>query len=142
MGRSPRSSPTALPWSPNDLGMDGPVTSASIIAVAWPRACMAEASRLVTRDLPTPPFPLTTPITFLTLLNGPHGTRRSFSEHFDEHVEQSWVHSSLILRLPFGYISVEYLLVYASSAWTTHRLSIKSDLPFIAGIETFGHFLS
>ena len=48
--------------------MDGPVMSASRMAVRWPRRCMVTASWLVTMDLPTPPLPEMTPITFFTRL--------------------------------------------------------------------------
>ena len=50
---------------PNVLGMDGPVMSASRMATFLPRFCISLASRLVTRDLPTPPLPDTTPMTCL-----------------------------------------------------------------------------
>ena len=46
------------------FGIDGPVTSASNIAVLCPRRFMVTAIKEVTKDLPTPPFPLTTAITF------------------------------------------------------------------------------
>ena len=63
----PFSSPSALSLMPKILGMDGPVMSASSIAVFRPRRFMVTASRDVTMDLPTPPLPDTTPITFLML---------------------------------------------------------------------------
>ena len=50
---------------PNDLGTDGPVISASRIPTLSPAFAHFEASRQLTRLLPTPPLPLTTPITFL-----------------------------------------------------------------------------
>jgi hypothetical protein len=46
--------------------MDGPVMSASRTAVLKPSFVMATASIEVTVDLPTPPLPLTTAMTFLT----------------------------------------------------------------------------
>ena len=55
---------------PNAFGIDGPVISASRIAVCFPMLFIFTAISAVTRDFPTPPFPLTTPITFLTLLAG------------------------------------------------------------------------
>ncbi len=48
--------------------MEGPVISASKIAVLCPRRFISTASIDATRDLPTPPLPLIMPITFLTLL--------------------------------------------------------------------------
>ena len=55
-----------LSFMPNILGIEGPVISASRIAVLLPFLRVATAIREVTRDLPTPPFPLTTPITLRT----------------------------------------------------------------------------
>ena len=51
----------------NALGIDGPVISASRIATFFPFLLEEEASIAVTEDFPTPPFPLTIPITFFTL---------------------------------------------------------------------------
>ena len=48
--------------------MDGPVMSASSTAHCLLRRCIALASRPVISDLPTPPLPLTTAITFFTEL--------------------------------------------------------------------------
>src|SRR5699024_2978109 len=63
---------------------------------------MAQASRALVMLLPTPPLPDTTPITFLTLLLGlgasccgPCRLGQSSPQ-----LEQSWVHSSLILLFP------------------------------------------
>ena len=55
---------------PNARGMDGPVMSASKIATFLPSLALPTASNDVTNDLPTPPFPLTMPITFFTLESG------------------------------------------------------------------------
>ena len=63
----PASLHVALSLSPKDLGIDGPVISASSIAVFLPSLAALTASIEVTRDLPTPPFPLTTAIIFFTL---------------------------------------------------------------------------
>ena len=54
---------------PKALGMDGPVMSASKMATDLPCFALPTASSDVTRDLPTPPLPLTMPMTFLTLEN-------------------------------------------------------------------------
>ena len=43
------------------------VTSASRIATRYPSRASRDASTLVTKDLPTPPLPLHTPMTFFTL---------------------------------------------------------------------------
>ena len=63
---------------------------------------MAQASRALVMLLPTPPLPDTTPITFLMLLwglgascCGPCRLGQSSPQ-----LEQSWVHSSLILLFP------------------------------------------
>ena len=95
-GRRYSSVPMQGSWMPKDLGIEGPVMSASRTAQLWPRRCISDAIRDVTRDLPTPPLPLTTAMTFLTLAP----SRRFFlklsawrSEQFWEQVEQSCVHS-------------------------------------------------
>ena len=67
---------TILLFRPNAFGMDGPVMSASRIAVCLPLLFIFTAIMAVTRDLPTPPLPLTTPITFLTLLAGFNGSKK------------------------------------------------------------------
>ena len=64
-GSSPHSLLMAFSWMPKSFGMDGPVISASKMPAAYPRRFMVTA---VTRLLPTPPLPLTTPMTFLMLL--------------------------------------------------------------------------
>jgi hypothetical protein len=51
---------------PKAFGIDGPVMSASSIAVFKPFLFASTASNEVTIDFPTPPLPLTIPITFLT----------------------------------------------------------------------------
>ena len=63
-GRMPPSpSATARSARPKAVGMDGPVTSASRMAVLSPRWDAATASSSVTSDLPTPPLPLMTAMT-------------------------------------------------------------------------------
>jgi len=62
------SPPRAPSCTPNICGMEGPVMSASSTAALWPRRCISQASRLVTRLLPTPPLPLTTAMTRPTAL--------------------------------------------------------------------------
>ena len=93
-------SPMAFSVMPNILGMEGPVISASSTADFLPRAATAEASMEVTRDLPTPPLPLTTPITLPTRLNS---LRFSFCIALREaqslwlQLLQSWVHSLIVI---------------------------------------------
>ncbi len=67
-GYKPSSEPVALPLIPKTFGIDGPVISASKTAVLKPFLFIKTARREVTSDFPTPPFPLTTPITFLIVL--------------------------------------------------------------------------
>lgn len=64
IGSRPISVALAFPCSPKALGIDGPVISASKTAVFLPAFCMAAAKSEVTIDFPTPPLPLTIPITF------------------------------------------------------------------------------
>ena len=73
-------------------GMEGPVMSASRIAARLPARAVALASRPVTRDLPTPPLPLTTPMTLRTSLPALAGASREegfASEHLLAQLEQS-----------------------------------------------------
>ena len=98
-GRRYSSVPIQCSWMPKDFGMEGPVMSASSTAQLKPRRCISEAIRQVTRDLPTPPLPLTTAITFLTLAPGRRGLRKLSavrSEQFWLQVEQSCVHSLIV----------------------------------------------
>ena len=57
----------AAPFSPYIFGIDGPVISASRIPTLQPFFAIWFAREAVTKDLPTPPLPLTMPITCLTL---------------------------------------------------------------------------
>ena len=57
-----------MPERPKDLGIDGPVISASRMAVLRPDWRALTARSEVTSDFPTPPLPLTTAITFFTFL--------------------------------------------------------------------------
>ena len=76
--------------------------SASSTPTFFPRAAMAAAREQVTVDLPTPPLPLTTAITFLTLESSLTGLHRSCgpcrSAQLAPQVEQSWVHSLILTR--------------------------------------------
>ena len=60
----------SAPWhsvTPKAVGAEGPVMSASKTPTRYPCRAMATASMDVTVDLPTPPLPDTTAITFFTL---------------------------------------------------------------------------
>ena len=86
---------------PNAFGIDGPVISASRIAVCFPMLFIFTAISAVTRDFPTPPFPLTTPITFLTLLAGFNGSKKLVCSavrllQFSPQELQLWVQFSLM----------------------------------------------
>ena len=100
MGKTPRSVISACPRSPKALGMEGPVTSASSIATCFPARRKATARREVTMDLPTPPLPLTTPMTlriWLSLCAGflkEAASRRS--PQFAEQLPQSCVQFGII----------------------------------------------
>ena len=78
--------------------------SASRIAVLCPRRRVSIASKEVTRDLPTPPLPLTTAITFLTLEYWLTGSIKLCgavrSPQLEEQLLQSWLHDSLMAVSP------------------------------------------
>ena len=98
LGRIPPSGAASqIPERPNAFGMDGPVTSASMMPTERPRRRSSTAASSVTSDLPTPPLPLTTPITFPTMLIALIGSNiDSFFElHAAPQVEQSWVQPSI-----------------------------------------------
>ena len=81
---------------PNIMGIDGPVTSASKMAARYSRRRMVTANREVTIDFPTPPFPLTTPITCLMwdcALAGANKLSSLRSPQSALQLEQSCVHS-------------------------------------------------
>ena len=103
-GKMPVSLPSAFCFRPNSRGMDGPVMSASRMPTFRPMRCMATASRDVTMDLPTPPLPLHTPMTFLMwLCSWGFCSRLSGSvrwPQFCPQVEQSCVHSLMICFPP------------------------------------------
>ena len=69
-GKITLSVPVAFSVRPKVRGMEGPVISASKMAVRRPALLAAMAIRDVTMDLPTPPLPDTTPMTFFTELSG------------------------------------------------------------------------
>ena len=62
-GLRPFWSAVSGPLTPNAFGMEGPVTSASIMPTRFPALRNSEASRQVTEVFPTPPLPDTTPMT-------------------------------------------------------------------------------
>ncbi|MPN47956.1 hypothetical protein SDC9_195560 [bioreactor metagenome] len=105
--------PVALFLRPKALGIEGPVISASSMAVRWPLLFIKTASIEVISDFPTPPFPLTIPITFLMLLSSFGSTKRLSVFwrllQFASQVSQSCVHSSLIFSTsPVYFISGLY----------------------------------
>ncbi len=105
IGSSPCSEATACSCMPKALGMDGPVISASRMAACLPRRLIATASKEVTILLPTPPFPLTTPITFPILLSSCGATKKSAGfalreAQFSEQLPQSLLQPSLIRLTP------------------------------------------
>ena len=99
----PSSSPRARLWMLNAWGTDGPVMSASSTPTFFPSLAMAAARVQVTADLPTPPLPLTTAITFLMWERALAGLRRSWglvrSPQLSPQEEQSWVHSLILIHL-------------------------------------------
>ena len=100
-GRMPSSLPTALSWMPRMRGILGPVMSASSTPAIFPRRAVSHASRPVTSDFPTPPLPLTTPMTFFTRLPAFAGASKLCGfcrdAHALPHEEQSCVHFSAIM---------------------------------------------
>ena len=106
----PSSLAPAHSQTPNAFGTDGPVMSASRMAVRLPARCIAVASIAVTVLLPTPPLPETTAMTFFTLdLSFSLASRLSFvrSEQLSPQEEQFPLHCSLIVFLlpKFGGVS-------------------------------------
>ncbi len=99
MGYMPFSSAVARPFRPKHLGMLGPVMSASSMPTEHSRRRRVVASMDVTRDLPTPPLPLTTPMTFFTLLSAFWGSMRlsgfCLEGQSAPQEEQSWVQFSM-----------------------------------------------
>lgn len=96
----PFSSPIARSVIPKALGIDGPVTSASRIAVLKPFFWKLTASIEETIDFPTPPLPLITPMTFFILLSLCGGSIKLFGSllsQFALQFEQSCVHVSSII---------------------------------------------
>ena len=122
------SSCMALLCTPKDLGTDGPVMSASKTPTLSPAFAQAEASMHATRLFPTPPLPLTMPITFLMfeyLFIGFCRLCGFLSPQFCEQVEQSCVHS-LILKIPLA-VFAAYHKCGAAQAW---RVTVLYVLPF------------
>ncbi|MPN54092.1 hypothetical protein SDC9_201761 [bioreactor metagenome] len=98
--------PTAFSVTPKEWGIEGPVISASRIAVRCPRRCMAAASRLVTSDLPTPPLPEMMPMTCLTLdlaLASARKSGASFLESQPAEVQPEHCPSQLLIYMITSY---------------------------------------
>jgi len=76
-----------------------------VLKITLPHPAPPPASRALVMLLPTPPLPDTTPMTFLTLLCGLGASCWGAAlreEHAAPQLEQSWVHSSLILFVAHG----------------------------------------
>lgn len=98
----PSSLAPAHSHTPNAFGTEGPVISASKMAVRLPARCIAVASMAVTVLLPTPPLPETTAITFLTLdLSFSLASKLSCvrSPQLSPQAEQFPLHCSLMMLL-------------------------------------------
>ena len=95
----PSSLPVACSWMPKAVGTLGPVMSASRTPTRRSRWAMAAAREQVTVDLPTPPLPLTTAMTFLMWESSLAGARKSVgavrSPQLAPQEEQSWLHSGM-----------------------------------------------
>ena len=132
-GRIPISVPIALSVIPNIRGMEGPVISASRIAVLYPLRCAVTASIAVVRDLPTPPLPLTMPMTFLILLNSCGAFCISRREHSSPQLPQSCVHSAIIMCLR--------VLNYSRSfgSYSAFLNTLSAGLSEISSLNTFCH---
>lgn len=101
----PSSFPVARPVIPNAFGIEGPVISASNTAVWYPFLWNWTASIEDTIDFPTPPFPLTIPITLRIVLFACGFSKKLFGSRLEqsaEQLEQSWLQFSisLIIFLP------------------------------------------
>lgn len=97
-GKIPFSLVLAFWNNPNILGMDGPVISASRTATECPFSLIDAVSKEVTRDFPTPPFPLTTPMTFFICEPVPDSSISFFGSLRSEH---SLPHSLQLLEHSF-----------------------------------------
>ena len=98
-GKMPRSFARAFSRTPNIPGREGPVTSASRTAVLYPFFADMAASKAHTEDLPTPPLPDTTAMTFFTLAPGSRLFKRlpsALAPQLLAHEEQSCEQFSLI----------------------------------------------
>ena len=101
-GRMPSSVPVAFSVMPNIFGTDGPVMSASRIAACKPHLCAVTAKSAVVSDLPTPPLPLTTPMTFLIFESSCGAFLKSRSAQSLEQLLRSCVQfSAMFYNLPF-----------------------------------------
>ena len=122
----PLSSAWAAPVRPYIFGMEGPVMSASRIPTLYPLAAIAFAREPVTKDFPTPPLPLTTPITFFTELAGFNFSRKLCGSlvllpQFAEHVPQLWVQFSdvslITISLSNSYSSTRSVILGSRESW-------------------------
>ena len=114
---SPSALPTRFMERPNAFGIDGPVISPSKIAVLNPSLIEAAARSEVTIDLPTPPLPDTTPITFLTELPLLNFTRKSsgldsLCAQLSPQLLQSCVQSLIIFTSRLTKFFIKFLLKF------------------------------
>ena len=99
---------SSAPWhsvTPKAVGAEGPVMSASRTPTRFPFRAMATASMDVTVDLPTPPLPETTAMTFFTLALGFSSASRLSglrSAQSEPHSEQFPLQELIILLLLFS----------------------------------------
>ncbi len=84
---------TAFSWLPKTFGIDAPVISASKIPVSYPLLLAKTDNIDVTIVFPTPPFPLTTPITFPILEYSLAGASKLLSLQSALHELQLLLHS-------------------------------------------------
>ena len=121
-GRMPAALAAAFstsPLTPKTFGIEGPVMSASSTPTRWPRRAMAVARSEVTRDLPTPPLPLMTAMTRLTLLCSFGGVRRLCGSccappqpPAEEQLLQPLLQFSLMMNLSFIVENISDLIRY------------------------------
>jgi hypothetical protein len=91
------------------VGAEGPVISASRTPTRFPFLAIATASIEVTVDLPTPPLPETTAITFLTVDLGFNAARRLSALRSAQslpQLEQFPLHELILYSLLLGYLRI------------------------------------
>ena len=107
-GIIPSESAITFSWTPKHFGIEGPVISASSIAVVWPLRVPLPLQALKSLQIcSTPPFPLTMPYTCFTLLALFYRCKKrcliGLELQFALHEEQSCEHSSVSSNPVFHY---------------------------------------